>query len=462
MLRQMMGGETTIAQFVVEDPATGLALASVPDIGPDDATAAIDMASAAAQAWRERSPRERGECLHRAFGLVLADREGYVEEIVAESGKTRADADAEVVYGADFRRWYAEEAVRIEGTVATAPSGRNRMLVLRQPVGIAVLVTPWNFPLAMITRKLAPALAAGCTVVVKPAPETPLTALRLAQTLERAGVPQGVVNVVTTRRSAEVVGTLLSDARVRKLSITGSTEVGKRPLAQASEHVLKCSMELGGNAPFIVLADADVDAAVQSAVVAKLRNGGQSCTAANRFHVHRSVAAPFAQRLADAMSTTRVGPLINAAARTKVAALVDDAVARGARPLCGGYVPDGPGFFYPATVLADVPLTARIMREEVFGPVAPISLFDDHDEVLRLANATPFGLVSFIQGGDLGTSLTLAEHLDTGMVGIDRGVVSDVAAPFGGWKQSGLGREGGRLGLEEYLETKYIALEWAR
>ena len=458
----MIGGETAIAQFDVEDPATGLPLAAVPDLGADDATAAVDAAAAAAEAWRQTSPRERSDCLRRAYELVIADRDAYIEEIVAESGKAQTDADAEVTYGADFLRWYAEEAVRIEGTVATAPSGRNRMLVLRQPVGIAVLVTPWNFPLAMITRKLAPALAAGCTVVVKPAPETPLTALRLARTLEQAGVPEGVVNVVTTRRAAEVVGTLLSDARVRKLSFTGSTEVGRRLLAQAAEHVLKCSMELGGNAPFILLAGADVDAAVQSAAVAKLRNGGQSCTAANRFHVHRSVAAPFAQRLAEAMTATPIGPLINAAARAKVAALVDDAVARGARPLCGGTVPDGPGYFYPATVLADVPLTARIMREEVFGPVAPIAVFDDPDEVLRLANATPFGLVSFVQGGDLGASLALAERLDTGMVGIDRGVVSDVAAPFGGWKQSGLGREGGRLGLEEYLETKYIALEWAR
>ncbi|UWZ39230.1 NAD-dependent succinate-semialdehyde dehydrogenase [Dactylosporangium roseum] len=454
----------------VEDPSTGRELVSVASATPTDALHAVDAAERAAGAWAACAPRERSEILRRAFDLMLERSAELAVVISGESGKALAESRAEVRYAAEFLRWYAEEAVRVLGEVGTAPSGTNRMLVTRHPVGIAVFVTPWNFPAAMVTRKLAPALAAGCTSVLKPAPETPLTALVLADLLAEAGVPAGVVNVLPTADAAGVVETLLADRRVRALSFTGSTAVGRLLLAKAARNVLRCSMELGGNAPFIVLEDADLSLAVDNALIAKLRNGGQSCTAANRFLVHERVADEFARRLADRMSGTvmgsgtdpgvELGPLISAAARAKVAELVEDALARGARCLTGGRTPDGAGYFYPPTVLVDVPPDARIVREEVFGPVAPIVRFKTADEAVRVANDTDFGLVSYLHTRDLGRALAVTEQLEAGMVGVNRGMVSDPAAPFGGWKHSGLGREGGRDGILEYLETKYTAIEW--
>ncbi len=458
------------ARFDVEDPAEEKTFATVASATVDDAIAAVDAADRAASRWAARPPRERGEVLRRAFELLIGRREAFARLMVAENGKALVEARAEVTYAAEFLRWYAEEAVRIDGAVATSPAGANRMLVIRQPIGIAVLVTPWNFPAAMATRKIGPALAAGCTVVLKPASETPLTALALAALFEEAGVPPGVLNVVPSRRSSAIVGAMLRDPRVRKLSFTGSTEVGRVLLAQAADAVVKCSMELGGNAPFVVFADADVEAAVDAAMVAKMRNGGESCTAANRFYVERPIVHEFAERFARRMAATRMGPgledgvqlgpLVNAATRAKVGELVDDAVARGARLLTGGHAPRRRGYFYEPTVLADVPHDARAMNEEIFGPVAPIAAFDGVDEAVALANRTPFGLVSYVHTRDLAKSLAVAERIESGMVGINRGVVSDPAAPFGGWKQSGIGREGAHEGLLEYLETKYIAASW--
>jgi succinate-semialdehyde dehydrogenase/glutarate-semialdehyde dehydrogenase len=389
---------------------------------------------------------------------------------VRENGKALSDARAEIAYAAEFFRWYAEEAVRIDGHLQMAPGGANRILVLRQPIGVCVLVTPWNFPAAMATRKIGPALAAGCTVVLKPASETPLTALAIGALLVEAGVPQGVVNVLPAHRSASIVRTLLQQTPVRKLSFTGSTEVGRLLLAQASERVLSCSMELGGNAPFLVLADADLDAAVAGALIAKMRNGGEACTAANRFYVHSAVADEFAQRLAQAMSTlvvgpglepgVQVGPLINQAAVAKVDELVSDAVDRGAAVLTGGKAPQRPGFFYEPTVIDQVPADAQLLREEIFGPVAPVVAFDDLDAAIAQANDTEYGLVSYVYTSDLAAGLRTAEALHAGMVGLNRGVVSDPAAPFGGTKQSGLGREGGHAGLLEFTESKYVATQW--
>ncbi len=457
-------------QFAVNDPASEQVLANVADGSVDDALAAVAAADGALPAWRARSPRERGEILRRAFELMIEQREQIARLIVGENGKALRDAAAEVSYAAEFFRWYAEEAVRAHGEVCTAPSGANHMLVQLQPIGVSLLVTPWNFPAAMATRKIGPALAAGCTVVLKPASETPLTALALAQLLSLAGVPAGVVNVLPATRSAAVVGAMLKDRRVRKLSFTGSTEVGRVLLAQAAERVVSCSMELGGNAPFIVLDDADLDAAVSGAIVAKMRNGGQACTAANRFYAQRGIAPAFVGRLVEAMSALKVGnglgagidvgPLVNAGARDKVDELVKQAVAGGARVRLGGTALTGPGFFYQPTVLDGVPHDARLLREEIFGPVAPIVEFDDDAEAVELANDTEYGLVSYLYTKDLRRGLRLADQLDAGMVGLNRGLVSDPAAPFGGMKQSGIGREGGHDGLLEFLEKKYLAVEW--
>jgi succinate-semialdehyde dehydrogenase / glutarate-semialdehyde dehydrogenase len=401
---------------------------------------------------------------------MLEQTEAIARLITLESGKALAEARAEVAYAAEFLRWYSEEAARILGQIGTAPSGSNRMIVLRQPVGVCLFITPWNFPAAMATRKIGPALAAGCTIVLKPAKETPLTALAMASIFQEAGVPPGVVNVIPSRRGSKIVPEILRNSRVRKLSFTGSTETGRILLAQAAQYVVKCSMELGGNAPFIVFADADLDVAVAGAMVAKLRNGGESCTAANRFYVEAPVAAEFAKRLADAMARIKVGPgldegvqmgpLVNEATRRKVAELVADARNRGGRVLTGGKIPDRPGFYYEPTVIADLPTDARVFHEEIFGPVAPIASFRTEAEAIALANDTEFGLVSFVHTRDLAKALRVAERIESGMVGINRGVVSDPAAPFGGWKQSGLGREGAHAGLLEYLESKYIAASW--
>ncbi len=390
--------------------------------------------------------------------------------IVLENGKSLTDARGEISYASEFFRWYSEEAVRLIGSVQVAPNGMNRILVSHQPIGVSVLVTPWNFPAAMATRKIGPALAAGCTVILKPASDTPLTALAIAQVLRDAGVPPGVVNVIPSRSSGAVVSAMLSDPAVRKLSFTGSTEVGRVLLATASATIVNCSMELGGNAPFLVFGDADLDAAVDGAMVAKMRNGGEACTAANRFYVHSSIAAEFSQRLANRMGAlgmgdgleeaAEVGPLINDDAREKVTSLVSAARKAGARAITGGEPDSGIGFYYPPTVLVDVAPDSPILREEIFGPVAPIVTFETDDEAIELANRTEFGLVSYVFTADLSRGLAVSERLESGMVGLNRGLVSDPAAPFGGFKQSGLGREGGHEGMLEFTESQYIAVSW--
>ena len=458
------------ATFEVIDPATEEVLAEVASGSIEDALAAVAAAHAAGKAWAATAPRQRSEVLRKSFELLMQRKEEFARLIVLESGKALAEARGEVSYAAEFLRWYSEEAVRIVGEVLTAPGGANRILVLRQPIGVAVFVTPWNFPAAMATRKIGPALAAGCTVVLKPASETPLTALAMAALFEEAGVPAGVINVVPSRQSGKIVNAMLHDPRVRKLSFTGSTEIGRVLLSQASEQVVKCSMELGGNAPFIVFADADLDVAVASAMVAKLRNGGESCTAANRFYVERPVADEFARRFAAAMAAVKLGPgldesvqlgpLVNRSTLNKVAQLVEEAVGQGATVLTGGKARAGRGYFFEPTLLTNVRADARILKQEIFGPVAPICVFDTAEEAIALANDTEFGLVSFVHTKDLSKALAVSERIEAGMVGINRGVVSDPAAPFGGWKQSGVGREGGHDGLLEYLESKYICAAW--
>ncbi|MEI4273228.1 NAD-dependent succinate-semialdehyde dehydrogenase [Klenkia sp. LSe6-5] len=455
------------ATFDVLDPADGSLIAQVADGTTEDVTAAVDAASAALPGFAATAPRQRSEMLRRAFQILTDRAEEFARLMSLENGKALPDAKAELTYAAEFFRWFAEEAVRIDGDYRVAPAGGTRTVVTHQPVGVCLLVTPWNFPAAMLTRKLGPALAAGCTSVVKPAEDTPLTALLLAQVLAEAGVPDGVVNVVPTMNAKDVVATAMADDRVRKISFTGSTEVGKILLRQAADQVLVSSMELGGNAPFLVCADADLDAAVDGAMLAKMRNGGEACTAANRFYVESPVAAQFADKLAQrmaAMTTGRgtdegvtLGPLVNEETVAKVDRIVTDTVGAGARVLTGGTRPEGPGFFYPPTVLVDVPVGSAALTEETFGPVAPITTFDGDEQALELANATPFGLVAYVYTGDLARGLRLAEALESGMVGINRGVVSDPAAPFGGVKQSGLGREGGHEGIGEYLTTKYVS-----
>jgi succinate-semialdehyde dehydrogenase / glutarate-semialdehyde dehydrogenase len=467
-----IGGEwTTNGRTIpVTDPATEDTLVEIADATPEDGLAAVAAAHEALPAWAATPPRERGECLRRAWALMIERSEAIARLMVLENGKALRDARGEVIYAAEFFRWYAEEAVRIDGAVTTAPSGANRILVVRQPVGVSVLVTPWNFPAAMATRKIGPALAAGCTVVLKPAKETPLTAFAVADILREAGVPAGVVNVVCTAKAGPLVAAMLADARVRKLSFTGSTEVGRVLLATASETVTNCSMELGGNAPFLIFEDADMDAAIEGAFLAKMRNGGEACTAANRFYVHERVADEFIARFADRLSKlavgpglddrTDLGPLVNEDTRSKVAGLVDSATASGARAVTGGHAPDRKGYFYLPTVLRDLPPDAAILGTEIFGPVAPVVRFSDEADVVRWANDTEYGLVSYLYTADLRRALRVSEALDTGMVGVNRGIVSDPAAPFGGVKQSGLGREGGHDGLLEFTESKYIAVDW--
>jgi len=469
----LIGGEWSSGQnqrLAVVDPATEDVLAEVADGREEDGLAAVAAAHEALPAWAATPPRQRAECLRRAFELMTARAEAFAKLMSAENGKSLRDARAEVTYAAEFFRWYSEEAVRIDGNLTTAPVAGNKILVSRQPIGVSLLVTPWNFPAAMATRKLGPALAAGCSVVLKPAEDTPLTALALAALLEEAGVPAGVVNVVSTSRPGPVVAAMMADPRVRKLSFTGSTEVGRQLLRQGADTVLSCSMELGGNAPFIVFDDADLDAAIEGAMIAKMRNGGEACTAANRFYVHEAVAGDFTARLADRFGkltlgpgleeSTDVGPLVNEETRSKVAGLVDGVAGDGAKVVLGGQAPDRRGYFYQPTVIDQVPATAAITSQEIFGPVAPVIRFSDEAEAVAWANNTEYGLVSYVYTRDLRRGLRVSDALETGMVGLNRGLVSDPAAPFGGVKQSGLGREGGHDGLLEYLETKYIAAEW--
>ena len=469
-----IGGRWTVGNaagtFGVVDPGTGEIISNVVDGTVEDAMACVDAAAGAAEGWAKTPPRERGEILRRAFTLMTERENEIAELIVRENGKALPDALGETRYAAEFFRWYAEEAVRNVGDVMTAPSGANRMIVIHQPVGISVLVTPWNFPAAMATRKIGPALAAGCTTILKPAGETPLTALAIAQILADAGVPDGAVNVITSKRSGAVVDAMLHDPRVRKLSFTGSTEVGRVLLRSAADNIISCAMELGGNAPFVVFDDADVEAAVSGAMLAKMRNGGEACTAANRIYVERGIAPEFTRRFTAEMAkqrvgygmeaTTNVGPLVNLSSRDKVAELVEDAVSSGAHVLLGGSAIDRPGFYFAPTVLTNVSPKARVLHEEVFGPVAPIVTFSGVDEAVELANQTEYGLVSYIYTKDLAKGLGVAERIDSGMVGLNRGLVSDPAAPFGGTKQSGLGREGGHEGMLEFLESKYIATNW--
>ncbi|HMJ04066.1 MAG TPA: NAD-dependent succinate-semialdehyde dehydrogenase [Conexibacter sp.] len=468
----LIGGEWRDAEggatLAVEDPATGESLCEVADATAADALAALDAAVAAQEAWAAHPPRERGEILRRAFEQMVARADELALLMTLEMGKAVAESKAEIAYAAEFLRWNAEEAVRIDGRFATAPNGRGRLLTMKQPVGPCLLITPWNFPAAMGARKIGPAVAAGCTMVVKPAKLTPLSMLALAEILRDAGLPDGVLNVVTASSASSVSAPLLEDPRLRKLSFTGSTEVGRKLIELAAPNVLKMSMELGGNAPFVVFEDADLDAAVDGAMVAKMRNVGEACTAANRFHVAASIADEFTAKLAERMGALKVGrgteddvevgPLVDEDTRAKVEELVLDATENGARCVVGGRALDGPGHFYAPTVLADVAPDARVLREEIFGPVAPVATFESEDEAVAAANATEYGLVAYLFTRDLKRALRVSERLQTGMIGLNQGMVSNPAAPFGGIKQSGFGREGGYEGIEEYLETKYVAI----
>jgi succinate-semialdehyde dehydrogenase/glutarate-semialdehyde dehydrogenase len=468
----LIGGEWTKgnATFPVLDPATEEPLAEVADGTVSDALDAVSAASAALPGWAATAPRQRAEVLRKAFELMTERTEQFARLMSAENGKSLRDARGEAAYAAEFFRWYAEEAVRIEGTAMRAPSGANRILALHQPIGVSLLITPWNFPAAMATRKIGPALAAGCSVVLKPAEDTPLTALALAALLREAGVPDGVVNVVNTSNPGPVVAAMMNDSRVRKMSFTGSTEVGRILLGQAAHSVMSTSMELGGNAPFIIFEDADIDAAVEGALIAKMRNGGEACTAANRFYVHDAVADTFNEAFAARLralklgpgldESTDIGPLVNSETRDKVVHLVDGALGSGASALLGGRAPERKGFFYEPTLLDGVAADSAILSTEIFGPVAPIVRFTDEADAIRWANATEFGLVAYVYTRDLRRGLRVSEALESGMIGLNRGLVSDPAAPFGGVKQSGLGREGGHDGLLEYTETKYIATDW--
>jgi succinate-semialdehyde dehydrogenase/glutarate-semialdehyde dehydrogenase len=458
--------------FAVEDPATGEPLCEVADGDARDALAALDAAATTQEFWAARPPRERGEILRRTYELLTERADDLALLMTLEMGKPVADSRGEIAYAAEFFRWFSEEAARIDGRYTVDPAGHGRLLVLRQAVGPCLFITPWNFPTAMGTRKIGPAVAAGCTMVIKPAALTPLSMLALAQILTEAGLPPGVLNIVTTTSAGATTGPLLDDPRLRKLSFTGSTEVGKQLIAAAAPQVLRVSMELGGNAPFLVFEDADLDAAVEGAVLAKMRNIGEACTAANRFHVHESVGDEFAARLAERLGRMQVGrgtepgvevgPLIEAKARQKVAELVEDARARGAKPLVGGEPLDGPGYFYAPTVLRDVAPDARVLHEEIFGPVAPIATFVTDDEAIRAANDTNYGLVSYAYTRDLDRAFQVIEGLESGMVGLNRGLVSNPAGPFGGVKHSGFGREGGHEGINEYVEIKYVAMQVGR
>jgi len=469
-MQLFVGGRWTDGEegFSVEDPATGEALGEVASAGPREGVLALDAAAAAQDAWAATAPRVRAEILRAAFETIHAQAERFTVLISLESGKTLAEAHAELDYGADFLRWYAEEAVRPDGDYRLAPTGDKRILTSTQPVGPCLLITPWNFPLAMVTRKVGPALAAGCTAIVKPPSQTPLTALAMAEVLEACGLPAGVLSVLPTANPGALVLPLLADRRLRKFSFTGSTEVGRRLAEQAAGNLLRTSMELGGNAPFVVFADADLERAVESAELAKLRNTGQSCTAANRFLVEEPVAEEFGLRLAERLSSRRlgpgtapeseVGPLIDAAARDRVAGLVQAALDGGAQPLAGAVAADGPGYFYPPTLLTGVAAGAPILHEEIFAPVAPLTTFAGEREALALANATDWGLVGYLHTRELDRALRVADALQVGMVGLNRGMVSEASAPFGGVKQSGLGREGGAEGIREYQELKYLAV----
>jgi succinate-semialdehyde dehydrogenase/glutarate-semialdehyde dehydrogenase len=465
--RPASGGGT----LAVEDPATAEELVRVADANADDALAALAAAADAQGEWATHPPRERGEILRRAYEAIVAQSNDLALLMTLEMGKSLAESRAEIAYAAEFFRWFAEEAVRIHGRYMVNTTGKGRILTMRQPVGPCVFVTPWNFPTAMGTRKIAPAIAAGCTMVVKPAKQTPLSMLALAKILHEAGLPDGVLNVITARRAGEVIAPLLADPRTRKLSFTGSTEVGRTLIEQSAQQVLRVSMELGGNAPFLVFEDADLDAAVEGAMLAKMRNVGEACTAANRFHVHESLADEFSRRLAARMGALKVGrgtepdvdvgPLIDEAQRAKVTELVDDALARGARALTGGGPLSAPyqrGYFFEPTVLAEVPQDARLLSEEIFGPVAPIATFATEEQALAAANRTEYGLVAYVYTRDLARAFRVCEGIESGMIGLNQGVVSNPAAPFGGVKQSGFGREGGFEGIGEYLETKYVAM----
>jgi succinate-semialdehyde dehydrogenase/glutarate-semialdehyde dehydrogenase len=491
--RLFIGGEwrdgSGGATLAVDDPATGHTLCEVADATPDDARAALDAACAVQAEWAAVAPRERGEILRRAYEEMNERADELALLMTLEMGKALSESKAEIAYASEFFRWNAEEAVRIDGRFATAPNGAGRLLTMKQPVGPCLLITPWNFPAAMGTRKIGPAIAAGCTMVVKPAKLTPLSMLALAEILDNAGLPKGVLNVVTASSASEVTEPIVNDPRLRKLSFTGSTEVGRKLIEQAAPNVLKMSMELGGNAPFIVFEDADLDAAVDGAMIAKLRNIGEACTAANRFHVAASVVEEFTHKLADRMRELRVGrgtedgvdigPLVDANTRDKVTELVQDAVDKGARALYGGEDVrsgghgslvdgdtddggagrlDGAGHFYAPTVLADVSPNARVLSEEIFGPVAPVIAFDTEADAIAAANDTEYGLVAYVYTRDIKRALRVCEALETGMIGLNQGIVSNPAAPFGGTKQSGFGREGGYEGIDEYLETKYIAV----
>ena len=454
--------------YQVEDPSTGRALCSVADASPEDGIAALAAAHEAQTTWAKHPPRERGEILRRAYELIQQRHEDLALLMTLEMGKPLPEARGEITYASEFFRWFAEEAVRIGGDYAVAPSGTGRFLVTQQPVGPTLLITPWNFPMAMGTRKIGPAIAAGCTSVIKPAHQTPLSMLALAEILQEAGLPDGVLNVVTAVGAGSVMEPMIRDGRARKLSFTGSTSVGRKLIEQSAEQVLNVSMELGGNAPFLVFADADLDTAVEGAMQAKMRNIGEACTAANRFYVHADVADDFSCRLAERMGSLRlgrgvaddvqVGPLIDATQLGKVDELVNDAVGHGAEVVVGGSRHDGEGYFYPPTVLKNVPAQARMTREEIFGPVAPISTFTDEQSASDQANDTEYGLVAYVYTRDLNRALRVSEALESGMIGLNQGVVSNPAAPFGGVKASGLGREGGKVGIDEFLETKYIAI----
>ncbi|UAJ80236.1 NAD-dependent succinate-semialdehyde dehydrogenase [Leifsonia sp. ZF2019] len=452
----------------VQDPATGRVIKSIANARPEDGIRALDAAAEAADAWAATPPRTRAEILRRAFDLLQERRDDFALLMTLEMGKPLAEANGEVTYGGEFLRWFSEEAVRISGRYGSNPEGTGTMVVSQRPVGPSFFITPWNFPLAMATRKIAPALAAGCTVVVKPAELTPLTTLFFAQLLEDAGLPAGVVNVITTSTSGAVSAPIIADPRLRKISFTGSTPVGRALLAQAGQNVLRTSMELGGNAPFVVFEDADLDAAVNGAMLAKFRNMGQACTAANRFIVHESIAEEFAARVTERVSALRVGrgtdegvtlgPLIDDRAVASMAALVEDAVSRGARVLTGGAAPEGDGFFFEPTVLVDVQPGSEILREEIFGPILAITTFSTEEEAVARANETEYGLVGYVFTQDLARGQRLIDGVDTGMMGLNTGLVSNAAAPFGGVKQSGLGREGGLEGIHEYLSTKYTLI----
>ncbi|AQA02154.1 NAD-dependent succinate-semialdehyde dehydrogenase [Mycobacterium sp. MS1601] len=465
-----IGGEERAGSstFDVHNPADDAVLTAVGDATPADAIAALDAAAAAQPEWAATPARKRGEILRSVFETITAHADDIAALMTLEMGKVFAESKGEVTYGAEFFRWFAEEAVRIGGRYQHSPAGTGRILVTQQPVGPCYAITPWNFPLAMGTRKMGPAFAAGCTMVVKPAQETPLTMLLLAKLMDDAGLPKGVLSVLPTSDPGGVTTALIDDGRLRKLTFTGSTGVGKALVKQSADKLLRTSMELGGNAPFIVFDDADVDAAVDGAILAKMRNGGEACTAANRFHVANAVREEFTEKLVKRMSeftlgngldeSSKLGPLISTKQLSKVTELVTDAIDRGASVAVGGQAPGGPGHFYPATVLTDVPADARILKEEVFGPVAPITGFDTEDEGVAAANNTEYGLAAYVYTTSLDRALRVAENIESGMVGVNRGVISDAAAPFGGIKESGFGREGGTEGIEEYLDTKYIAL----